>query len=92
MARFRSECESLPSALAGKSSDLDIDAGFIEEVDATVEPDQSVRFLPVRTAATDKVRDALKGYDLILLYSSLQARGAAKRDETFAAEETEARA
>ena len=81
---------ALSGAVAGHFTDIGIDDKFIKEVSNTIEPGHSALFLLVVKATEGRVVDALKGYDVEVLQTSLSAEDEAKLKEAFAAEEVEA--
>lgn len=81
---------AITGAIAGKATDIGINDDFIKEVSNTVEPGHSALFLLVAQATTDKVMEALKGFDATVLKTSLSKEQDEQLREFFSAHESEA--
>lgn len=80
---------AITGAIAGKATDIGINDDFIKEVSNTVEPGHSALFLLVAQATTDKVMEALKGFDATVLKTSLSKEQDERLREFFSAQESE---
>ncbi len=78
---------AVSGALGGKLTDVGIDDKFIKEVGSTIKPGHSAAFLLVREATTDKVLDALKGFNGTVLKTSLSKENEEKLKVAFGAAE-----
>jgi uncharacterized membrane protein len=77
-------------ALAGKFSDVGIDDDFIKEVRSEVTEGTSALFLYTSGAVTDRVAEAMKGYEFEIIATNLSADEEQGLRDAFAHEEAPA--
>jgi len=74
-------------ALGGAFNDTGVDAKFIKEVAAKIEPGHSALFLLVKSWTEDKVMDGIKDSDAEVLQTSLSKEDEAKLKAAFGAQD-----
>jgi uncharacterized membrane protein len=72
---------------SGAPGDYGVDAKFIAQIAAKIEPGHSALFLLVESWTKDKVMDEFSGFDAELLQTSLSTEDEAKLQAAFGADE-----
>jgi uncharacterized membrane protein len=79
---------AVTGAIAGKLTDIGIDANFIKEVGQEIQPGNSALFLLLREATVDRLVERLRPFEGRIIRTSLSAEDEMKLRETFGAEAT----